>query len=157
MTNLLHFLAEMRYFLGLICAVLGIAVIAATNPDTIDETKLQSVTGRVVREVSGSGLTLTIQPKDQAAPITVNVRNYMMPPKGIPSAISETVTVRFEQPDNVIAIAIDGRDYMTIAETRKYRQQSKATDWKIVTTGLPIALPLFIASLWAHHTRTRKS
>jgi hypothetical protein len=154
---MLNFLAEMRYFLCLVCAFLGLGAIVSISPLTIDESKLQSLTGRVVTEISGDGLTLDVKPPGKSEPVRVNVQSRRIPQKIRPDMISETVTVRFEKPDNVLAMTVNGKDYMTIAETLERDRINRESDRKFVSIALPIVLSLLIASFWARRRQSSNS
>jgi hypothetical protein len=154
---MLNFLAEMRYLLCLICAVFGLGAIVSISPTNIDESKLQSLTGRVVTEISGDGLTLDLKPQGKSEPIRVNVQSRRIPQKIRPDMISETVTVHFKTPDNVVAMTVNGKDYMTVAGTLERDRINRESDRIFVSIALPIVLPLLIASFWARHRQSRNS
>jgi hypothetical protein len=154
MSLLLYLLAEARYCIYFAIAVVGIAAIALQGP-SIDESKLQSFTGRVVREVSGSGLTLDLKSTGGNEPIRVNLRNYRMPQKRRPETIAETVTVQFAKPDDVVAITVNGQSYLSVAESIEKERLSNQGTYQFVSISALIVCALLIASLlakWRLHT-----
>jgi hypothetical protein len=148
MLRLLYILAEARYCIYFAIAIVGIASISLMH-SPIDESKLQSVTGKVVREVSGSGLTLDLKSTGGNDSIRVDLRNSRMPDKRRLEMIAETVTVQFAKPDDVVALTVNGQSYLSVAESIEKERLSVQGTRQFVSISAPIVFSLLIASLLA--------